>query len=92
MQKSVTKVPKGATRALNAVYMKYLNAGGITYEVYTKQIESVVSTCDFLLFWHLGYSYISESAECFDKACRYYLGVSKMRQTYQQELIWVGCL
>ena len=38
----VTEVTKAAGRALGAVYMKYLYAGGMSYDVYTKLIESVV--------------------------------------------------
>ena len=42
MEKSVTEVTKAAGRAVGAVYMKYLYAGGMSYKVYTKLIESVV--------------------------------------------------
>ena len=42
MKKSVKEISKSASRALGAVYMKYITAGGMTYNVYTKHIESVV--------------------------------------------------
>ena len=42
MEKSITKITKLASSALGAIYMKYQSAGGMTYEVYKKLIESVV--------------------------------------------------
>ena len=42
MEKSVTEVTKAASRALGAVYMNYLYARGMSYDVYTEMIESVV--------------------------------------------------
>ena len=47
MVKSVTEVTKAAGRALGAVYTKYLYAGGMSYEVYTKLIESIVEPVQF---------------------------------------------
>ena len=38
MEKSVTEVTRAADRALGAVYMKYLYAGGMSYEVYIQNL------------------------------------------------------
>ena len=38
MKKSVKEISKSASRALGAVYMKYITAGGMTYNVYKKLI------------------------------------------------------
>ena len=40
--KSICEVTKSASRALGALYNKYLFAGGMSYGVYTKLVNSVV--------------------------------------------------
>ena len=51
MKKCIKEIAKSASRALEAIYMKYLNAGGMTFNVYTKLFESVVEP---VLFRHMG--------------------------------------
>ena len=77
MQKSVTEVTKAGSRALGAVYMKYLYAGGMTYEVYTKRIESVVEPMLFYCPGIRGTRKFPKAQSVLNKACRYYLGASK---------------
>ena len=77
MEKSVTEVTKVAGRALGAVYMKYLYAGGMSYEVYTKLIESVVEPVLFYCSGIWGTRKFPKVQRVLNKACRYFLGVSK---------------
>ena len=77
MEKSVTEVTKAAGRALGAVYMKYLYAGGMSYEVYTKLIESVVEPVLFYCSGIWGTRKFPKVQRVLNKACRYFLGVSK---------------
>ena len=43
MEKSITEIPKSASRALGAIYMKYQSAGGMTYEVYKKLMSQLLN-------------------------------------------------
>ena len=42
MKLSVKEITKSASRALSAIYSKFLCVGGISLFVYTKLVESVV--------------------------------------------------
>ena len=77
MEKSATEVTKAAGRALGAVYMKYLYAGGMSYEVYTKLLESVVEPVTFYCSGIWGTRKFPKVQIFLNKACRYFLGVSK---------------
>ena len=77
MEKSVSSVTKAASRALGAVYMKYLYAGGMSYDVYTKMIESVVEPVLFYCAGIWGTRKFPKVQSVLNKACRYFLGVSK---------------
>ena len=57
--------------------MKYLNAGGMTFNVYTKLFESVVEPVLFYCAIIWGYTVHSEIEAVLNKACRLFLGVSK---------------
>ena len=92
MEKSVTEVTKAAGRALGAVYMKYLYAGGMSYEVYTKLTESVVEPVLFYCSGIWGTHKFPKVQRVLNKACRYFLGVSKMHQTLLPGVIWAGYL
>ena len=77
MEKSVSAVTKAASRALGAVYMKYLYAGGMSYDVYTKIIESVDEPVLFYCSGIWGTRKFPKVQIVLNKACRYFLGVSK---------------
>ena len=77
MDKSATEETKAAGRALGAVYMKCLYAGGMSYEVYTKLIESVVEPVLFYCSGIWGARKFPKVQRFLNKACRYFLGVSK---------------
>ena len=42
MKKCIKEIANSASGALGAIYMKYLNAGGMTFRVDSKLFESVV--------------------------------------------------
>ena len=77
MKKSVKEISKSASRALGAVYMKYITAGGMTYNVYTKLIESVVEPVLYYYSWIWGHTNYSEIDAVINRACRMFLGVTK---------------
>ena len=77
ISKSISEITKSASRALGAVYTKFLYASGMTYEVYTKLINSIVEP---VLFYCAGVwrnRYHSEIDTVLNKACSYFLGTSK---------------
>lgn len=88
MEKSVTEVTKAASRALGAVYMKYLYAVGMTYEVYTKMIGSVVEPVLFYCSFIRGTRKFPKVQSVLNKAWRYFWGSLRMHQTLQQEMTW----
>ena len=51
MSRSIREITKSASHALGAVYTKYLHAGGMSYDVYTKLISSLVEP---VLFYGAG--------------------------------------
>ena len=77
LEKSVTEVSKAASRALGAVYMKYLHTGGMSYDVYTKMIETIVEPVLFYCSGIWGTRKFPKVQSVLNKACRYFLGVTK---------------
>ena len=67
------------SRALGTVYMKYINSGGMTYNVYSKLVESAVEPILFYCsgIWGHNRCIYSEIDSVLNKAYRMYLGVSK---------------
>ena len=77
ISKSIREITKSASRALGAVYTKFLYAGGMTYDVYTKLINSIVEPVLFYCAGIWGHRYFREIDTVLNKACRYFLGTSK---------------
>ena len=77
MDMSVTEITKSASRALGAVYMKYQYAGGMAYDVYKKLVESIVEPVLFYCSGIWGNRKYTKVEGVLNKACRYFLGVSK---------------
>ena len=90
MEKSIKEISKSASRALGAVYMKYLNSVGMAYNVYTKLVESVFEPILFYCSGIWGHNRYNEIDSVLNKACRLYLGVGKMPQLLPAGGIWVG--
>ena len=77
MKKCVKEIAKSASRALSALYMKFLDTGGMSFDVYKKLFESVVEPVMFYCAGIWGYKVYSEIESVLNIACRLYLGVSK---------------
>ena len=75
--KSIKEITKSASRALGAVYTKFLYAGGMTYDVYMKLINTIVEPVLFYCAGIWGHRYFREIDTVLNKACRYFLGTSK---------------
>ena len=93
LSKSVREITKSASRALGAVYTNYLNAGGMTYDVYNKLIESIVEPVLFYGSGIWGQRYFSEVDTVQNKACRYFLGTTKNASNVatKGDLGWTSC-
>ena len=59
MKKCVKEIAKSASRALSALYMKFLNTGGMSFDVYKKLFESVVEPVMFYCAGIWGYKVYS---------------------------------
>ena len=70
--------------------MKYISSGDMTYNVYSKLIESVVEPVLFYCPGIWGHDKYSAIDAVVNRACRMFLGLSKMPRTQQVEVIWVG--
>ena len=77
MKLSVKEIAKSASRALSAIYSKFLCVGGMSLFVYTKLVESVVEPVLFFCSGIWGHMKFSEVESVYNKACRYFLGVTK---------------
>ena len=79
MAKTVTEITKSSSRALSALYTKCLQAGGVTYNVFTKLYESLVEPV--MLYsasiWGVGIAEQKKIQTVQNKACRYFLGGAK---------------
>lgn len=92
LEKSVTDLSKAASRALGAVHMKYLYSGGMSYDVYTKMIETIVEPVLFYCSVILGTRKFPKVQNVLNKAYRSFLGSQRMHRIPQQEEIWDGLL
>ena len=76
MEKSTTVITKSAIRILGAIYMymymKYQSAGGVTYNVYNKLIESVVEPVLFHCAGAWGNRKFSKVESIINNVCRYF--------------------
>ena len=79
MAKTVTEITKSSSRAISALYTKCLQAGGMTYNVFTKLYESLVEPV--MLYsagiWGVGIAEQKKIQTVQNKACRYFLGGAK---------------
>lgn len=93
ISKSIREFAKSASRALGAVYAKYLSAGGMSYDVYTKLINSIVEPVLFYGAGIWGQRYYNEIEVVLNKACRYFLGTTKNASNIatRGDMGWVSC-
>ncbi len=74
MKFTVKQTTKAASRALGAVYTKFISGGGMTHDVYTKLVETVVEPVLFYGSGIWGLNNYPEVNVVLNKACRYFLG------------------
>ena len=72
--------------------MKYLNAGGMTFNVYTKLFESVVEPVLFYCAGIWGYTVHSKIETVLNKRVGCVYVSVRMLRTQQHVVIWVGNL
>ena len=93
MKFTVNKLDKSASRALSALYTKFLNVGGMDYGVFSKLYVSLVES---VLFYGAGIWGLSEQKKINtvqNKACRYFLGLGKNAANIasQGDMGWTSC-
>ena len=93
MKFTVNELAKSASRALSALYTKFLNVGGMDYGVFSKLYESLVKP---VLFYGAGIWGLSEQKKINtvqNKACRYFLGLGKNAANIasQGDMGWTSC-
>ena len=90
---SVKEIVKSASRALGAVYTKYLHGGGMSYDVYTKLITTIVEPVLFYGAGIWGINTYKEVETVLNKACRYFLGVGKNASNLatRGDMGWSSC-
>lgn len=94
MKFAVNELAKSASRALSALYTKFLHVGGMDYNVFCKLYESLVEP---VLFYGAGIWGLSEQKKINtvqNKACRYFLGLGKNAANIasQGDMGWTSCI
>ena len=94
MSRSIREITKSASRALGVVYTKYLHAGGMSYDVYTKLISSLVEPVLFYCAGIWGTRYYKEIDVVVNKACRHFLGTNKNASNIatRGDIGWDSCI
>ena len=93
MKFAVNELTKSASRALSALYTKFLNVGGMDYDVFCKLYESLVEP---VLLYGAGLWGLSEQKRVNmvqNKACRYFLGLGKNASNLASrgDMGWSSC-
>ena len=93
MKFSIREIAKSASRALGAIYSKFLCAGGMNISVYTKLVETMVEPVLFFCSGIWGHTNFSEIESVLNKAGRYFLGVTKhcSNVSSRGDLGWNSC-
>ena len=92
MKFSIREIAKSASRALGAVYSKFLCAGGMNISVYIKLVETMVEPILFFCSGIWGHINFTEIDSVLSKACRYYLGVINTVPMFLRWVTWDGVL
>ena len=94
MSRSIREITKSASCALGAVYTKYIHVGGMSYDVYTKLISSLVEPVLFYCAGIWGTGCHKEIDVVLNKACRYFLGTSKNSSNIatRGDMGWDSCI
>ena len=94
MKFAMNELAKSASRALSALYTKFLHAGGMSYDVFCKLYQSLVEP---VLFYGAGIWGLGEHKKINtvqNKACRYFLGLGKNSANVasQGDMGWTSCV
>ena len=74
---TVRELTKSASRALSAIYTKFISCGGMSYDVYTKLYKTLVESILYYGAGIWGHANWREVQAIKNKACRLFLGSSK---------------
>ena len=90
---SIREIAKSASRALGAIYSKFFSTGGMNIRVYTKLVETIVEPVLFFCSGIWGQTKFTEIETVFNKACRYFLGVTKhcSNVSSRGDMGWSSC-
>ena len=93
MDKAVRELAKSASRALGALFGKFMNSGGMTYSVYSKLYSSIVEP---VLFYGSGIWGTKQHAvinAVQQKAMRFFLAVPKNTagNAVRGDMGWTSC-
>ena len=77
MKWAINELAKSASRALSALYTKFLHVGGMTYDVFYKLYQLLVKPVLFYGAGILGLGEHKKINTVQNKACRYFLGLGK---------------
>ena len=90
---SIREIAKSASIALGAIHSKFLSAGGMNIRVYTKLVETIVEPVLFFCSGIWGQTKFTEIETVFNKACRYFLGVTKhcSNVSSRGDMGWSSC-
>ena len=93
MTYSVKEIAKSASRALGAIFAKYMCSGGMNYSVFTKLVETVVEPVLFYGSGIWGLNHYREIDSVLNKACRYFLGTGNNASTtaVRGDMGWYSC-
>ena len=93
MNFATNEFAKSASRALSALYTKFLYVGGMNYNVFCKLYESSVEP---VLFYGAGLWGLSENKKINtvqNKSCRYFLCLGKNASNIAQgDMVWSSCV
>lgn len=91
---SVDELCKSASRALGALYSKYVRAGGMTYKVFNKLYKSVIEPVLYYASGIWGVSHFSKVNTIQNRAIRLFLGTSKYAPNIaiRGDIGWVSCV
>ena len=90
MKFAVNELTKSGSRALSALYTKFLNVGGMDYDVFCKLYESLVEP---VLLYEAGLWGLSEQKRVNtvqNKAYQYFWGLGKNASNLASRATWVG--
>ena len=93
MKFATSELAKSASRALSALYTKYLHLGGMSYNTWKKLYETLVEPVLLYSSGVWGMSDFGKIKTVQNKACRYFLGLGRNAANIvsQGDMGWSSC-